>query len=146
MYRVPVYRIALVREGTLASAVMAIHGAAEAAAVLREHLSGADREHFVILCLDVKNRVRAINTVSVGTVHEALVHPREVFKPAILANSAGVIVGHNHTSGDPEPSVEDRQTTMRLSQAGGILGIPVLDHIIVTNERFMSFRERGWLP
>lgn len=86
------------------------------------------------MMLDVKNRVIGIHTVSIGNLNSAIVSPREVFKAAILANAASIIVGHNHPSGDVTPSPEDIQVTTTLQQAGKLLGIEVLDHIIVGEE------------
>jgi len=143
MYRIPVCRVTLVRERSLPAEVRTIRGPEDAAQLLREYLADCDREHFVVLCLDTRHRVTAINTVSVGDLSAAPVHPREVFKPAILANSAAVIVGHNHPGGDPEPSYEDRVVTDRLVKAGDILGIEVLDHVIVAETGFTSLAGRG---
>lgn len=109
---------------------------------LQEKLAREKKEHFAILCLDTRNNL-IFNEVSVGTLNASLVHPREVFKKAIQANSAQVIVAHNHPSGDPKPSEEDLITTKRLVEAGKILGIAVTDHIIVSNNNCISLRERG---
>ena len=96
----------------------------------------------MILCFDTRNNL--INDdVSVGTLNASLVHPREVFKKAILNNSSHVIVAHNHPSGDPTPSDDDIATTKRLIEAGKILGISVVDHIIVTQNNFVSLRNKG---
>ncbi len=95
----------------------------------------------MVLLLDRKNRVIGINTVSVGSLSSAVVHPREVFKPAILSNAAALIFGHNHPSGDPAPSPEDRVLTKRLVEGGKLLGIQVLDHIIVGDGRYYSFAD-----
>ena len=89
-----------------------------------------DQEQFVVACLDTKHRVQCIVRVTVGTLDASLVHPREVFKPAIIEGSAAVLLSHNHPSGNPEPSREDIQVTERLTEAGKIMGISVLDHII----------------
>lgn len=102
-----------------------------------------DREHFIALYLNSRSSVIAIEVVSVGTVSASLVHPREVFKGAILFNAATVIVAHNHPSGDPEPSAEDRECTRRLRQAGELLGIPLIDHIVMGKASHVSFRDRG---
>ncbi|MDE3074994.1 MAG: JAB domain-containing protein [Chloroflexota bacterium] len=102
------------------------------AAVVRDYLADVDREHFVVLLLDAKSRIIGINTVAVGTLDGAPVHPREVFKAAVLANAACVIVAHNHPSGDPTPSPQDRAVTRLLQRAGDAMRIPVLDHVIVT--------------
>jgi DNA repair protein RadC len=82
-------------------------------------------------------------TVSIGTLDSSLVHPREVFKDAILASAAAIIVVHNHPSGDPSPSAEDRRITTRLQECGTLLGIELLDHIILGDNRFVSLKERG---
>src|SRR5207244_2397556 len=84
-----------------------------------------------------------ITTVSVGSLDATIVHPREVFKPAILMNAAQILVAHNHPSGDPEPSPEDRLITNRLSQVGETLGIELLDHVIVGDQTFVSLKQRG---
>ena len=109
---------------------------------LKEKIGREKKEHFVILCFDTRNNLIA-DEVSVGTLNASLVHPREVFKKAILNNSLYVIVAHNHPSGDPTPSDNDIATTKRLIEAGKILGITVVDHIIVTQYNFSSAKEKG---
>lgn len=127
-----VYRIQLVRENDISlSGRTIISRPDDAAALLDEYLRDKDREHFVILMLDTKSAVIGLHTVSIGTLDASLVHPREVFKPAILANAASIIAAHNHPSGDPEPSPEDKMLTQRLSQSGALLGIEVLDHLVI---------------
>src|SRR4029434_9928578 len=106
---------------------------------------GVNREHFVILLLDQKNQVIGLNTVSIGSLTASVVHPREVFKPAILSNASSILLCHNHPSGDPLPSQEDRALTVRLFQAGKLLGIDVLDHIIVGEGKYFSFADEGLL-
>ena len=108
-------------------------------------LSELDREAFLTLLLDHKNRVTGVQVVSIGSLAASLVHPREVFKAAILANAAAFIVLHNHPSGDPTPSREDREITARLSACGHTLGIPLLDHVVVAAEGFLSFADAGLL-
>ncbi|MBI4050008.1 MAG: DNA repair protein RadC [Candidatus Doudnabacteria bacterium] len=110
---------------------------------LREKIGRKKKEHFVILCLDVKNNLVKISNISMGILDENLVHPREVFRDAIQANSARVIVAHNHPSGDTEPSDEDLLITKRLYKSGNILGIEVLDHVIVSNRGFYSLKEKN---
>jgi DNA repair protein RadC len=102
-----------------------------------------DREVFVVLSLDTKNRVLAVEATSVGSLSSTIVHPREVFKSAILANAAGIIVAHNHPSGDLEPSVDDLQLTDRLKDVGALLGIPLLDHVIIGNGQFYALAHQG---
>lgn len=102
-------------------------------------------EVFGMLCLSTKNRVIAYHEVSRGTLDATLVHPREVFKAALLANAASVILAHNHPSGDPTPSPDDAALTARLATAGTLLGVPVLDHLVIGDGRTFSFRDAGRL-
>ncbi len=101
------------------------------------------KEHFVVFFLDTRNQQIKREIVSVGTINASLVHPREVFEPAVKNLAVQVILAHNHPSGDLEPSEEDIEVNKRLSAAGNILGITVLDHVIVTKTGFMSFKEKG---
>ncbi len=105
-------------------------------------VAGLDRERFMILLLDTRNKVVKEEVVSVGTLNSSLIHPREVFKSAIKESANAVILVHNHPSGDPEPSEEDKAITERLIAAGELLGIKVLDHVIVGKEKFWSFSEQ----
>jgi DNA repair protein RadC len=91
---------------------------------------GYDQERFVVACLDTKNRVQSVVEITTGTLDASLVHPREVFKPAIIEGSSSIILSHNHPSGDSTPSREDHKVTERLTEAGKLIGIEVLDHII----------------
>jgi DNA repair protein RadC len=137
--RVQLVRVEMVKERSVTFAANRITTPRDAALILADFLAGADRECFVLMCLDTKNKVNAINVVSVGSINATLVHPREVFKPAILSNAAAVIVGHNHPSGDTTPS-------RRLAEAGKILGIELLDSLIVGDEgTFTSMKEQGLL-
>jgi len=101
------------------------------------------QEVFGVLILNTKNKIVAVHEVSRGVLNSSLVHPREVFKPAVLHNAAAIICFHNHPSGDPEPSRDDIEITERLKNAGEILGISVYDHIIVGDDRYVSLKERG---
>lgn len=102
-------------------------------------------EEFGVLCLDVRNRVKRDWTVSSGCLTSSLVHPREVYKAAVDARAAAIILYHNHPSGDPEPSAEDVSLTRRLASAGTLMGIEVVDHMILGAGRYVSFKERGLL-
>ena len=104
---------------------------------------GNDQERFVVACLDTKNRVQCVVVVTVGTLDASLVHPREVFKPAFIEGSSSIILSHNHPSGDPAPSREDIAVTDRLTEAGKLLGIDVLDHIVYGDgtNKAISIRE-----
>ena len=117
----------------------------DVANLLMNEMRYLDREHFRVLLLNAKNRVLSIETASVGTLNSSAVHPRELFKPAIRNSSAAVILVHNHPSGDPTPSRQDITVTERLKEAGEILGIEVLDHVIVGDGVFISFKEKGLL-
>ncbi|NLZ44617.1 MAG: DNA repair protein RadC [Clostridia bacterium] len=101
------------------------------------------QEHFLAIHLNTKNRVLAIETISIGTLDSSLVHPREVFRAAIKNSSASLILVHNHPSGEPYPSNEDLNITRRLKESGELLGIPVLDHIIIGGNKYISLREEG---
>lgn len=103
------------------------------------------KEHFVVFFLDVRYQEIKRETISIGTLTESLVHPREVFEPAIRHSAAQVLIAHNHPSGNPEPSEEDREVTRRFTEAGKLLGIDVIDHVIVTPMSFLSFKEEGIL-
>ena len=143
---VPIYRVVLVRESAIADAPRPqLRSSHNCAALLQTYLSGADREHFVVLMLDRKNKLIGINTVSIGSLTASVVHPREVFKPAIVANAAAIICGHNHPSGDPTPSQEDRAMTTRLVKGGTLLGIQVLDHVIIGDRTHYSFADESAL-
>ncbi len=108
----------------------------DAVSVAKKFLAGEDREVFIIINLDHSLRVNSIHVVSIGSADMTLVHPREVFKAAILSNASRVILAHNHPSGNPEPSDDDNQITCRLFQCGDLLGIEVLDHIIIGDGRY----------
>jgi DNA repair protein RadC len=103
------------------------------------------KEMFLTLHLDGKNRIIAMDTVSVGSLNQSIVHPREVFKTACLSNAAALILIHQHPSGDPTPSSEDISITRRLKEAGELMGIRVLDHIIIGDGEYCSFVEKGIL-
>jgi len=106
-------------------------------------LTTESKEYFFTLHLDGKNRILCLDGVSVGSLNQSIVHPREVFKTALLSSAAGIILVHNHPTGDPSPSSEDITITRRLKEAGELLGIKVLDHVIVGDGEYISFVERG---
>jgi DNA repair protein RadC len=101
------------------------------------------KENFIVLFVNNKNKVLGYEIVSIGTINESLVHPREVFRGAILLSASSILVAHNHPSGDTKPSKEDVEATSRLKDCGKIIGIPLLDHIVVGEDTFYSFREDG---
>jgi DNA repair protein RadC len=121
-----------------------ISGPQDVYELLKGRLAHLDRERFVVLLLNTKNAVIESHTVSIGTLSSALVHPREIFKPAIQASAASIILAHNHPSSHLEPSREDREVTKRVVEAGETIGIEVLDHLII-GDGFLSLKERGLL-
>lgn len=122
-----------------------IHSAEDIHEYMKGKLENLTVEQFWTLILDAKNRVIGEVMVSQGSLSSSIVHPREVFKPAIMLSGAHIICVHNHPSGDPAPSYEDRAITTQLVEAGQVLGIPVLDHIIIAREGFTSLAEEGAL-
>lgn len=141
----PVFRVKLVREGTRRfDHLPALDTADDAALAAREYLRDEDREHFAVLMVDTRNKLVGIHTVSVGTISQTVVGPREVFRAAILMNAASIVVAHNHPSGHLEPSPEDIVVTRKLAHVGDLLDIPLLDHVIVgPGESFASLRRLG---
>ncbi len=115
----------------------------DAVELFRNFIGDLDREGFALLCLSTKNEPTALHMVSTGTLNASLVHPREAYKLAILANSSAVIACHNHPSGHPDPSREDIEMTKRLKEAGELLGIDFLDHIIIGDGCHVSLKEQG---
>ncbi|MFA5535820.1 MAG: DNA repair protein RadC [Bacillota bacterium] len=115
----------------------------DVAELLMEQMRHLDREHFISLLLDTKNQVLYQETISVGSLNASIVHPRELFKQAIKKSAAAVILVHNHPSGDPAPSSEDLAITKRLVAAGELLGIIVLDHIIIGDQKHYSLKRQG---
>ncbi len=122
-----------------------VRGPADVAAHFRPHLRRELQESFFVVLLDGRHRMISEHLISRGTLTASLVHPREVFRPALREAAAAVILLHNHPSGDPSPSQEDREVTLRLSRAGELMGIPVLDHVVVAESGYCSFRDRGLL-
>ena len=117
----------------------------DVAALAGSDMRYLDREHFKVLLLNTRHDVLAVEEVAVGGLNSAIIHPREVFKAAIRWSAAAVILVHNHPSGDPEPSADDLRITARLAEAGRVLGIEVLDHVVVGDGRYVS-RVRSFDP
>jgi len=112
--------------------------------LLRDQVQNEKREHFLALFLDTKNQLITHQVIAIGTLSETLVHPREVFYPAIRHKAARIIVAHNHPSGDPTPSQHDYSLTKSLVATGRLIGIPVTDHLIIGGEGFISLRQKGF--
>jgi DNA repair protein RadC len=142
--RVPVVTIKLIREASVLYPTRRINSPLDAYDILKSFLVDADRENFYAIYLNTKNEPAAIHPVSIGSLNASLVHPREVYKAAIPVNASSVILSHNHPSGDPTPSREDLEVSKRLKEAGTIIGIEVLDHIIFGSEtNYYSLKEHG---
>lgn len=122
-----------------------VRGPEGAASLIAEITKGLTDERFYSICLDNRNRVLAIHLCSIGDHASTLVHPRSVFRTAVYSSAVAIVVAHNHPSGDPEPSPEDIAVTRRLHEAGKVLGIPVLDHVIVARGVHTSMRQKGYL-
>jgi len=118
----------------------------DVASFLRAHLRGSAQENFVVIGLDSRQRVRLVRTVGVGSLAQVDVHPREVFRPLIRNGIHAVILAHNHPSGDSEPSEADVELTNRMCEIGKMVGIPVLDHLVVTDSDFCSLGALGFIP
>ncbi len=122
-----------------------IHSPNDAAMIVMEEMKRLKKENFRIMALNTKNHVVAVETISIGNLNSSIVHPRELFRQAIRHAAAGIILVHNHPSGDSTPSREDLLITERIVEAGKIMGIEVLDHIIVAGDGYLSFREEDIL-
>lgn len=122
-----------------------IHSPQDVADYIKEDVRYLRNEHFICLYLNTKNGVIGQETLSVGSLNASIVHPREVFRAAMRRACASIICVHNHPSGDPTPSPEDIQITKRLKEAGHIVGIELLDHVIVGDQDFISLKEQGLL-
>ena len=140
-------RVLLVRDRPQETPRAILKTPAEAVAGIGPSIPDDGREHFLVACLSVRRRLIGLHTVSIGCLTSSLVHPREVFRPAILAGAAAVVLAHNHPSGDPEPSPEDVALTRRLVSAGVLIGIEVLDHVVIGSGtgRWVSLKDRGVL-
>lgn len=145
MQRVNIVSVQLVKEKTEMYDSAVIRCPEDVYNIASKRLSDKPKEYFEVICLNTKNKVAAISTVSIGTLNSSPVHPREIFTVACLANSAAIILVHNHPSGDPTPSKEDLDVTKRLSEAGKLIGIEVFDHLIVGDGRYVSLKEKGVL-
>lgn len=122
-----------------------VTGPEQAAAIVVPLLAGRDREHCLLVCLDVKHRLLGVTTVSIGTADHTFMSPREIFRDALLTGASAVFVAHNHPSGDASPSSDDRQVTRRLAQAGATLGVELLDHLVIGDPEWESLARLGVL-
>ncbi len=143
--RVDIVQIKMVKESSILYATRRIQSAIEAAELVRDFIGDLDREAMVVIALNAKYEPNYLNTISIGSLTSSIVHPREVFKAAILGNAHSILLAHNHPSGNTEPSQEDISITRRLKKASEVLGIPITDHLIISDKDHYSFRENGYL-
>ncbi|XKG24208.1 DNA repair protein RadC [Ureibacillus chungkukjangi] len=117
----------------------------DAATYLMPEMSSLQQEHFVVLFLNVKNQVMHKQTIFIGSLNSSIVHPREIFREAVKRSAASIICSHNHPSGNATPSPEDIEVTKRLQEAGYIIGIELIDHVIIGDHQFISLKEKGYM-
>jgi len=137
------YRVSVVRERT--DRYERIECSKNIKEIASRLLSDAPTERFIMFMLNAKNRILGFVEISVGSLNATVVHPRDAYRAAVIQGANAVIVAHNHPSGDPTPGREDRECTQRLAQAGKILGIALLDHIVVGEDGYYSFADKGQL-
>ncbi len=142
--RVSIVTLKMVREASFLYGQRQINSPSDAHLLMSGFIADADREQFCIACLNTKHEPTCISTISIGTLNSSIVHPREVFKLALLANAHCILLFHNHPSGNPSPSLEDQDVTRRIYEAGQVMGIEVMDHIIIGSDgHYVSLKERG---
>lgn len=144
--RVNIVSIKMVRDSSILYDIRNIKSPSDAVGLGRKFLDGADRGKLILCCLNTKNQPVSVSLISLGSINSSIVHPREVFKVAILSNAASIILFHNHPSGDPSPSAEDINVTKRLKECGNLIGIELIDHIIIGSEdSYCSLKDKGIL-
>ena len=114
--------------------------------LIKPYLMSREKEHFLVICLDTRRRLISIENLSIGTINQSLVHPREVFRVAIAKAASYIVLAHNHPSGDTSPSLDDVNTTQRLIEASRLVGIPIIDHLIVSDTDFLSLKDEEYIP
>jgi DNA repair protein RadC len=140
-----VWSYQVVRDRALTVESKIASNSTNAARILREFIGKSSKEHVVMMALDARHAIIGLNLVSIGTMTASMIHPREVYQPALMLSAASIIIAHNHPSNDPTPSQEDHDITRRLVRAGEILGVPLMDHIVIADDSYFSFREHGLL-
>ncbi len=139
----PTFKLMMVRDSKVAATSYSVKSPADASYLLQEYLRDLPQEHLAVAMMDTRNNVIGIITVAMGTLNSCSITMREIFKPALLMNAAAIVIAHNHPSGDPSPSSEDVLFTRSIVEAGKLLDVEVLDHVVIGNNRFVSLRERG---
>lgn len=140
--RVDIVTLKMVKDHSINVEPRQITCAADASKLIKNQIGSMDREAFILICLNAKSEPTNIGVIHIGTLTMAMIHPREIYKMAILSNAGSIIIGHNHPSGNVEPSLQDYEVTKRIVYAGGLVGIEVLDHIIVSeDDKMFSLRK-----
>lgn len=145
MKHIQVVSVRLVRESTVSYEPRQLTGSKHAYQLFRQLLENLDREAVWVACVNTKSEVNCLSQVSLGSLDSSSANPREVFKVAILSNAAAIIIAHNHPSGDPTPSPEDHRFTQLLKEAGTMMGMKLLDHLILGEGSYYSFADSGTL-
>lgn len=143
--RIDVVQIKMIRERSTLYSPRRITSAHQVAELAEQEIGDSDREKCLVICMNAKSEPLKMQIVSIGSLSGSIVHPREVFKIAILSNAYAILLVHNHPSGDTTPSSEDEKITKRLKGAGEIIGIPLIDHVIIGNQSYTSMKELGYL-
>lgn len=133
---VDIVKLLLIRDKSSPYRIKSITKAKDAVSIARDFLAGEDREVLIVMNLDASKKINSIHVLSIGSVDASMVHPREVFKTAILSNASSIMFVHNHPSGNPDPSDADENITCKIFGCGDLLGIKVLDHIIIGEDRY----------
>lgn len=144
--RIDIVKIKMVKESSVKYENRRIKNPWDAYKIFNDYIDDSNKEMFVLMCLNNKNEPTHISTISIGSVNESIATPAEVFKVALLSNANKIMVCHNHPSGDPQPSESDRNITERLYDSGAIIGIKLLDHIIIGDDVYYSFKENDEEP
>lgn len=143
--RVDIVSLKMIKESSILYGNRRIGSPNEALEIFKDLLENSDREKLIVCCLNSKNEPTNISIVSIGSLNSSIVHPREVFKTAVISNAASILIAHNHPSGDTTPSKEDINITERIRQSGDIIGIKLLDHLIIGEGKYLSLKEEGYL-
>jgi len=140
MHVAPVFKLKMVKEGEIQYNCSSPN---DVVSMAKKYIGEEDRENMIVVLLSTKNDIIGVHTVSIGTINATIVHPREIFKSAILSNAVSIIIIHNHPSGNPSPSMEDMEITKKIKEAGEVMSIPLIDHVIISFNNHFSFKEEG---
>ncbi len=143
--RVDIVQVKMVKERSVLYSARRIQSTSDADELVRKFLDELDREAMIVIALNAKSEPTCLQVISIGSLSASIVHPREVFKVAILSNAYSILLAHNHPSGDTTPSQEDIKITKRIKNASDIMGVSLLDHLIIGSDGYYSFKENGEL-